>query len=152
MKLLVIIYLTQYANNGFPVGASGKEPACQYRRHRRLGFNPCVRKIPWRRARHPTPVLPGKCCGQRNLVSPLSMGLQRVGHNLSYLAHTHTHAPQIVSTCSRTKIISETFYFYKKLDLQNPVCILHSWLLWVCPSPTLSPSGHVWLPPRKGHV
>ena len=77
---------------GFPVGASGKEPACQYRRHKRLGFNPCVRKIPWRRAWHPTPVfLPGECCGQRNLVSPLSMGLQRVGHNLSYLAHTYTH-------------------------------------------------------------
>ena len=28
---------------------SGKESACQYRRHRRLQFNPWVRKIPWRR-------------------------------------------------------------------------------------------------------
>jgi len=32
-----------------PGGASGKEPACQCRRHRRLGFDPWVRKIPWRR-------------------------------------------------------------------------------------------------------
>ena len=33
---------------GFPGGASGKEPACQCRRQRRLGFDPWVRKISWR--------------------------------------------------------------------------------------------------------
>ena len=32
------------------------------------GFDPWVRKIPWRRKRPPTPVfLPGKSCGQKNL-------------------------------------------------------------------------------------
>ena len=31
---------------GFPDGASGKEPACQCRRHKRLGFDPWVGKIP----------------------------------------------------------------------------------------------------------
>ena len=30
---------------GFPGGASGKEPACQCRRHKRHRFNPWVRKI-----------------------------------------------------------------------------------------------------------
>ena len=31
----------------------------------RLGFDPWVRKIPWRRAWQPTPVfLPGESCGQ----------------------------------------------------------------------------------------
>ena len=36
---------------------------------RRLGFDPLVRKIPWRRKWQPTPVLlPGKSHGQRNLV------------------------------------------------------------------------------------
>ena len=40
---------------------SGKEPTCQCRRHKRPGFNPWVRKIPWRRAWQPTPAfLPGK--------------------------------------------------------------------------------------------
>jgi len=29
---------------------SGKEPACQCRRHKRCGFGPWVGKIPWRRA------------------------------------------------------------------------------------------------------
>ena len=31
---------------GFPGGASGKEPACQGRRCRRLGFDPWLGKIP----------------------------------------------------------------------------------------------------------
>ena len=39
---------------GFPAGASGKEPACQCRRHKRLRFNPGIRKVLWRRARQPT--------------------------------------------------------------------------------------------------
>ena len=35
---------------------------------RRPGFNPWVRKIPWRSEWLPTPVfLPGKSCGQRSL-------------------------------------------------------------------------------------
>ena len=43
---------------GLPRWLSGKESACQCRR---LGFNPWVRKIPWRRKWQPTPVfLPRK--------------------------------------------------------------------------------------------
>jgi len=57
---------------GFPVGASCKEPTYQCRtnvEHARRGFNPWVRKIPWRRAWQPTPVfLPGESHGQRSLV------------------------------------------------------------------------------------
>ena len=59
---------------GFPGGTSGKEPACQCRRHKRCGFDPLVKKIPWRRAWQPTPVfLSGKSHGQRSPVgySPL---------------------------------------------------------------------------------
>ena len=52
----------------FPSGASGKEPPCQCRRHKRRGFGPWVRKIPWRRAWQPTPVfLPKESPGQRGL-------------------------------------------------------------------------------------
>ena len=55
-------------DNGLPGGASGKEPACQCRRLKRLGFSPWVGKIPWRRARQLTPVfLPGESHGQRSL-------------------------------------------------------------------------------------
>ena len=53
---------------GFPGGASGKEPACQCRKHTRLESNPWVRKIPWRRAWKLTIFLPGESHGQRGLV------------------------------------------------------------------------------------
>ena len=54
----------------FPGGTSGKEPACQCRRHKRHGFNPWIGKIPWRRAWQPTPVfLPREFHGQRSLES-----------------------------------------------------------------------------------
>ena len=49
-----------------PRWLSGKESACQCRRH---GFHPWVRKIPWRRIWQLTPViLPGKSHGQKSLV------------------------------------------------------------------------------------
>jgi len=35
---------------GFPGVASGKEPTCHCRRHKRCGFDPWVGKIPCRRA------------------------------------------------------------------------------------------------------
>ena len=54
---------------GFPGGASGKEPACQCRRHKRHGLDPWVGKIPWRKKWQPTLVLlPGEFRGQRSLV------------------------------------------------------------------------------------
>ena len=54
---------------GFPGGFSGKESICQCKRHKRLGFNSWVGKIPWRRKWQPTPVfLPGEFYGQRSLV------------------------------------------------------------------------------------
>ena len=52
----------------FPGDSSGKEPTCQLKRHKRHGFSPWVRKIPWRRAWQPTPVVtPGESHGQRSL-------------------------------------------------------------------------------------
>ena len=71
----------------FSGGASGKEPACQYRRHKRLGFNPWVRKIPWRRKWYPSPLfLPGESHGQRNLE-----GCSPRGHKESDSAEATEH-------------------------------------------------------------
>ena len=56
-------------HRAFPGGASGKESTNQCRRCKRHGFNPWVRKIPWRRKWQPTPVfLPGESHGYRSLV------------------------------------------------------------------------------------
>ena len=53
---------------GFPGGISGKEPACQCKRHKIHRFDAWVGKTAWRRAWHPTPVfLPGESHGQRSL-------------------------------------------------------------------------------------
>ena len=41
---------------GFPGGTSGKESACQCRRHRRCRFDPWIRTMSWRGARQSTPV------------------------------------------------------------------------------------------------
>ena len=48
---------------------SGKESACQCKRHRRYRFDPWVRRLSWRKIRQSTPVfLSGESHGQRNLV------------------------------------------------------------------------------------
>ena len=47
---------------------SGKEPTCQCRICKRLGFDPCIGKISWRRAWQPSPgFLPGESHGHRSL-------------------------------------------------------------------------------------
>ena len=57
-----------WSKMGFPGGASGKEPACQCRRHKRHKVQSLGWKIPWRRAWQLIPVcLPGESHGQRRL-------------------------------------------------------------------------------------
>ena len=72
-----------------PIWCNGKEPSCQPKRGKRLGFDPWVGKILWRREWPSSPVfLPGKCHGQRGLVG-YSPRDPRVRHNrLTEQAHT----------------------------------------------------------------
>ena len=75
---------------GFPGGTSGKEPACQCRRHNTPRFNPWVGKIPWRRAQQPTPVfLPGEFHGQRSLMGYSPQGCKE-SDTMERTQHTHT--------------------------------------------------------------
>ena len=90
--------------SSFPSGMRGKESACQCRRP---GFDPWVRKMPWRRKWQPTPVfffkinlfnwrlitlqycptpifLPGEFHGQRSLV-----GYSLCGHKESDMTDTY---------------------------------------------------------------
>ena len=77
---------------GFPRGASGKEPACQFRRPKKHKFDPWVGKISWRRACNP---LLYSC-----LENPMARGAwlatvhrsQRVRHEWSDLARMHASA------------------------------------------------------------
>ena len=82
--------MSRTAPLGLPRWCSGKESACQCKRHRRLGFHPWIGIIPWRRKWQPAPVfLLEKSHGQRRL-----MGYSPWGHKESDVterAHTHTH-------------------------------------------------------------
>ena len=108
-KLYIYIYIYTHTHTyiyRLPWWFSGKESTCQCRRCRRHGFNPRVRKIPWRRKWQPTPVfLPGKFHGQRNLVGYNPWGHKRVGHNLATKqqnnTHTHTHTHTHLYNISR---------------------------------------------------
>ena len=60
---------SRYYTIGLPGGASGKQLACQCRRHKRCVFDPWVDKVPWRRELQPIPVfLAGESHEQRTLV------------------------------------------------------------------------------------
>ena len=86
---LCIVFLNRVINTlGFPDGTSGKETACQCRIHKRLRFYFWVKKIPWRKAwqstlawRMPWTEEPGEL---------QFIESQRVGHDQSDLACTHT--------------------------------------------------------------
>ena len=74
---------------------SGKQSACQYRRCR---FNPCVRKIPWRRKWEPTPVfLPGEFHGHWGLADYSLWGHKRIGHDLGSKQHSVIHHKKMKS-------------------------------------------------------
>ena len=64
-KFLLYIYI-----HGDSTAVTQQQKIClQCRRQRKPGFNPWVRKIPWRRRRQPIPVFsPGEFHGQRSLV------------------------------------------------------------------------------------
>ena len=83
-----------------PSGSAVKHlPASK--RHRRCGFDPWVKKIPWRRAWTPTPVLlPEESHGQRSLA-----GYSPWGHKETQLKRLSTH------TC--TSCCLDIFLFYE---------------------------------------
>ena len=101
-KVTFIIYLMW----GFPGGASGKEFTCQFRRHKKCGFDPWVRNIPWSRKWQPTPVfLPRKFHRQRSLAGYNPRDHKIVGHSWA-TEHAYTWCVQIFLLglhCKQTK-------------------------------------------------
>ena len=109
----LLIHKTQgIVLNWLPMWCSVKESACQWRR---CGFNPGVRKIPWRRKLQPTPVfLPGKSHGQRGLAGYSSWCCKE----LDMTEHTQTLCTQktLVSLVGEKLALRWTLLcFYKSL-------------------------------------
>ena len=76
---------------GLPRWLRGKESACQVMICRRRGFNPWVRKIPWRRKRQPTPVfLLEKSHGWRSLAAYSPWNHEELDTTEQLRTHTHT--------------------------------------------------------------
>ena len=70
----------------------------------RLGFNPWVGKVPWRRAWQPTPVfLPGQFHGQRSLAGYSLCGCKE-SDTTERLTHTHTHKYLIITVSLLTNV------------------------------------------------
>ena len=82
--------------------ASGKESACQFGGHQRWGYDPWVRKIPWRRAWQPTPVfLPRE---SRSLVGYNPWGRKELD-TTEWLTRTHTVIKHVIET--RVDVLTE---------------------------------------------
>ena len=89
-------------------------------RDKRRGFNPWVRKMPWRRAQQPPPVfLPGESHGQRNLVGYSLLGdkesdITEVTYQ-AYICH-YVHRCYVVSPTKMHFFLQirtvETFYHF----------------------------------------
>ena len=88
---------------GLPRWCSGKEPTCQSRRSKRLGFDPWVGNFPWSRKRQPAPVfLHGKFHGQRSLAGYGLWGCKE--SDMTEHTHTHYMCYMILSACSGNEI------------------------------------------------
>ena len=112
---------------GFPAGASGKEPACQYCRRKRHGFDPWAGKISWRRAWQPTPVfLPGKSHRDRIL-----LGYSPKGHKGSdKTERLSTHVGKLRGQWGILKRKGNWQHFKRYNFLWNTEEIREEWREW----------------------
>ena len=119
----------------FPGGVNGKEPDCQRtcltgKRCKRHGFDPCVGKIPWKRAWQPTPgFLSGESHGQKNLMG-YSPQLCKESDTTEATQHACTHVsvnlpPQnflLVGSCHALLICKQAFFI--GFELSSTLCEL----------------------------
>ena len=99
-----------YSWLGPPRWLSGKESACQCRRHRSLGFSPWVRKIPWRREWQPTAVFLPENSMDRAAWRATVHGGHKSQTCLGNLATTKRWV---------TKWVRENFKDYRNTDAEN---------------------------------
>ena len=100
----------------------GKESACQ---RKRCGFDPWVRKIPWRRKWQPIPVfLPGKFDGQRSLAGYSPQGHKKSNTTAKLNTHMHTH--------THTRAILADVFIFSSFSRSIPLVGLHyGWALFL---------------------
>ena len=115
-------------NLHLPRWCSGKESAYQCRRHKRSGFDPCIRKIPCSRKWQPTSVfLPGKFHGQWSLVGYNPWG-HRESDMTEQMSTEHTHIikykPRSQLLVAISKCINLTYILKASI---HRICIKTRW-------------------------
>ena len=126
---------------GLPRWLSGKEFTWQCRRHRRHGFDPWVKKIPWSRKWQPTTVfLPGRFHGQRSLVG-YSPWFHKESDTTEGLNRQACHsARRFLSICFVRRAYTCATCWTTGVKFANrPVCRWGSLLAWrwlACPTAT----------------
>ena len=106
-----------YVFRASQVAVSGKEPSCQCRRRKRCWFDPCVGKIPWRKAGQP---LQNSC-----LENPMDRGAcQAIVHRVT---RSQTQLKQLrIHTCI-------CILLHINMYLQRISLTWNKWVVWcVC--------------------
>ena len=115
-----------------PKWLSGKEYTCQCRRHGGCGFNPWVRKIPWRRAWPLTPAfLPGGSHRQRGL-AVYSLWGPKSQTQLKWLS-THTQGLELLSQREKMCPCFSDLQSFTAIPIPNSVKTWTIWALFSCP-------------------
>ena len=118
LRLLRLLIGRRILYHGFLGGTSDKE--------QRHGFNPWVRKIPWRRKGQPTPVfLPGELRGQRSLAGYNPWGCKELD-TTEWLSYTNTHTR--VHHLIHTKFFAFLFCLLVRLLLSFMSVTAPQWL------------------------
>ena len=122
----------QTVNTG---SASGKEPTCQCKRHKRHEFDPWVGTMPWRKAWQLTPIfLPGESHGQRSLVgySPWGCKESDMTEMTQYTLSIPKNPSPIAETEDESRMLVQEFLLRKDPNrdfnflLQFSVCVKNS--------------------------
>ena len=137
---------------GLPRWLSGKEFTWQCRRHRRHGFDPWVKKIPWSRKWQPTTVfLPGRFHGQRSLVgyspwfhkeSDTTEQLSTQAHETQQLSLSHEVSTVLEWTRMRTRLNEDWQSTRPEVWIKAKQLLFKLWQCWgyFAQSKTHSPS------------
>ena len=120
-----------------PRWRGGKESACQCRRP---GFDPWVKKIPWRRKWHPTPVfLPREPHGQRSLAAYSPWGGEELDSTQQLNHHHHHHLEWHLSPPSSQAVLDPlqgTRHLHRHSSSSSAACLFCgcTWLSCLCPA------------------
>ena len=108
-----VLFAVCTALHRLPRWNSGKEFTCQCRNHKGRGFDPWVRKTPWRREWQPTPVfLLGESHGERSLAGYSSWGCKELD-----TTENTVHTP----TCTGLILLCWSFSASGSLALDQPL-------------------------------